>query len=88
MHAVMQAVSSHSLVPSRPFTTYGGSISSGLVGKQTKLCTVQCFCAHGIAGEKVPQELTPYMNSARGVRQFGFWERTRDCTTTTPDSLQ
>jgi hypothetical protein len=37
----------------------------------------------------VPPEPTPFVNSARGVRRFGFWGAfARLPTTTTPDSLQ
>jgi hypothetical protein len=41
----------------------------------------------------VPPELTPFVNSARGVRQFGFWGAftrlpTSMTTTTSPNSLQ
>jgi hypothetical protein len=40
----------------------------------------------------VPPEPTPFMNSAWGVRQFGFWgafmRLTTSTTTTSPESLQ
>jgi hypothetical protein len=60
-----------------------------------KLCcylgiSVRCSCAHGIAGP----EPTSFVNSARGVRQFGFWgaftrlPTSTTTTTTSPDSLQ
>jgi hypothetical protein len=54
---------------------------------------VRCCCAHGIAGGQVPPEPTPFVNSARGVRQFGFWGvftqlPTSTTTMTSPNSLQ
>jgi hypothetical protein len=70
-----------------------------LVGVENhKLCcysgiSVRCSYAHGIAGGQVPPEPTPFVNSARGVRQFGFWGvftrlPTSTTTMTSPNSLQ
>jgi hypothetical protein len=70
-----------------------------ILSKQNhKLCcysgiSVRCSCAHGIIGGQVPPEQMSFVNSARGVRQFGFWGAftrlpTSTTTTTSPDSLQ
>jgi hypothetical protein len=51
-----------------------------------------CSCVHRIAGAQVPPEPTPFVNSARGVRKFGFWgafmRLPTSTTATSPDSLQ
>jgi hypothetical protein len=55
-----------------------------LFKQNLKLCcysgiSVRCSCAHGITKGQVPSEPMLYVNSTRGVRQFGFWEHSRDC---------
>jgi hypothetical protein len=70
----------------------GSSLQDWLYKLYRVLYFLWCSCAHRIVGGQVPPEPTSFVNSARGVRQFGFlgaFTRLPTSTTATSfDSLQ